>query len=521
MTLYEQYRKNRFSLSPFGIEKRSDNTPCFCTPRGAVLLGWTGTDGIHYCTVKTLGDVVFAVDPYADPKKHVFPVAEDFSTFLRLLIACGDEAFLEQAHALTREQYQHLRADNPLCDAQIRAAQSLAEACALTPMEDPYTYLKEIYDSFDFDTVPYTKEYYEIVPIEEPPCTQEWKIYYSSCGHSGKSRERAGTELPLESHLSFAGYDWYIPCAYVCAKGIIVDLLADVPEETIRAFHDKWGHTEDDGTDYNIGIQAFLSEEDRLTLEAENPFSLSFSATLTVDGCELREERGMGDQYVPAGILSEDEYPDPDGSMKDMLAHYHLSTNRCWMFRRLAFPWQTTRKPECQTLRLRLLPHPVTLPGIRFHADGIGQKFSFFHPITNTEHILTVTRYETGTLPVSNIPSMKLPTHYTEIAYTLTPDIPKNRVQLRSTTPAESTRIKNNAAENPEMSAAIGIIGGADGPTACVLSRPHTDSTSEEHTAISTLTWQSQIQSEWFLTFQETRCEAVTAVLLPRKRSAL
>lgn len=38
-------------------------------------------DGIPYCTIKTFGEEVFAVEPMEDHRKHAFPVAESFENF--------------------------------------------------------------------------------------------------------------------------------------------------------------------------------------------------------------------------------------------------------------------------------------------------------------------------------------------------------------------------------------------------------------------------------------------------------
>lgn len=168
MTLYEQYKKNKFTLAPFGIGKGETKSDYFCTPKGAVILGWTGVDGIHYCTVKGFGKTVFAVDPYADPLKHAFPVAGDFETFLRLLITCGQEATLEQAHRWTREEFEKYCKENPPTNEQKTAAIVLQNTYGLTPLDDPYTYLKEIADTFDYTAIPYNKDYYDIVPIDPP-----------------------------------------------------------------------------------------------------------------------------------------------------------------------------------------------------------------------------------------------------------------------------------------------------------------------------------------------------------------
>lgn len=50
--------------------------------------------------------------------------------------------------------------------------------CGLTPIENPYTYIKESQSSFDYTQLKFYKEYYENLSEEEaeliPP---EWKVY--------------------------------------------------------------------------------------------------------------------------------------------------------------------------------------------------------------------------------------------------------------------------------------------------------------------------------------------------------
>ena len=60
------------------------------------------------------GEIVFAVEPMGDAGRHAFPVADNFKDFLRLLMACGHEAYIEQAHAWGREQYDNFAKENPV-----------------------------------------------------------------------------------------------------------------------------------------------------------------------------------------------------------------------------------------------------------------------------------------------------------------------------------------------------------------------------------------------------------------------
>lgn len=493
MTRYEEFLKNKLSLAPFGIEKGEARSDYFCTPRGAKILGWTGVDGIHYCTIKAFDEMVFAVNPYGDPKRHAFPVAEDFDTFLRLLATLGHEAALEQAHAMTAEAFARWLTENPPTDAQRSAAESLG----IAPMDDPHGYLVKLYETFDFDAIPYKKDYYEWVPVD-PPKVQEWRVFFSSLGSSGEKGERAGRETEIHGRIAFAGYDWHIPAAYVCTRGIVIDLLAEVPMETVREFYDKWGKIEDDGG-FDMGIRSFLSEDDRLAIAAENPFSLTFSPILIVNGRPLKNRHGSGNQHVP--FLGE-------SGMEDVLAHYGLPTDKCWMFRRCAFPWATATKPKLRTVTLRLNRKPVSIPGPHFCAESVGDAFPFVHPVTKIRHNLTVERLQSGRLTLPAGMGKNLPDHYVEIAVRIEPEIAPDQLTIRDARPNDPVRTAAIGAS--DGAASIGIIGGADGPTAVVFGKPR----SAGHTAVSALTYSPQEQVDWMLVFRETPEESVDAVLI-------
>ena len=60
---YQTFLKRGFDLAPLGWETEGAFIPYFCTPRGAKVLGWAGVDGIHYCTIRGFGEMIFAVSP--------------------------------------------------------------------------------------------------------------------------------------------------------------------------------------------------------------------------------------------------------------------------------------------------------------------------------------------------------------------------------------------------------------------------------------------------------------------------
>lgn len=87
---FQKFLRSGLDLAPLGVERREENLPYFCTPKGAAIFGWAGVDGIHYCFIRGFGGMVFAVSPMNAAPDCVHPLARDFADFLRLLLACGD-----------------------------------------------------------------------------------------------------------------------------------------------------------------------------------------------------------------------------------------------------------------------------------------------------------------------------------------------------------------------------------------------------------------------------------------------
>ena len=109
----------------------------FCTPRGASIIGCAGVDGIHYCFVRGFGETVFAVSPMNAAPDFVHPLAKSFEDFLRLLLACGDAAALEQAWMLDKTQFESFLKENPATEDQKETLAEIAEKMKLTAMEHP------------------------------------------------------------------------------------------------------------------------------------------------------------------------------------------------------------------------------------------------------------------------------------------------------------------------------------------------------------------------------------------------
>ena len=160
MTLLKQFLELGLDCSPIGLGPGPSQGGYFCTPKGLTVLGWEGVDGIHYGRIRGYGDMVFAVNPMPAGEQHVRPLAGSFRDFLRLLLACGSTTTLEQAGDWTREQFDtYLRApENAVTPDAQAVLERIASAFRLTPMEDPFSYIKGVQASFDGGTLHYTDE---------------------------------------------------------------------------------------------------------------------------------------------------------------------------------------------------------------------------------------------------------------------------------------------------------------------------------------------------------------------------
>lgn len=168
MALYEKYKKLNIDGSRIGLERGSEIGGYFCTPKGARVIGWD--NGIHYCFIRGYGEMVFAVNPETGADKYVYPLAESFENFLRLILACGHTAPMEQIIMWTEEQFKEfLTSDyNAFMQGQQEVLDTITEKLKLEPMVAPYQYVKELQVKFDDSKIKFTDEYYDVLGLELP-----------------------------------------------------------------------------------------------------------------------------------------------------------------------------------------------------------------------------------------------------------------------------------------------------------------------------------------------------------------
>lgn len=137
MTIYNKFNSLNFDTIPLGLEQSNDETHYFCTPKGANIIGWSGVDGIHFCFIRGFGEMIFAVSPMNTSGNFVHPLANSFSDFLRLILACANTAALEQLYGWNQTDFDTFLANHLVTDAQLIALNIIRENLQLDPMEHP------------------------------------------------------------------------------------------------------------------------------------------------------------------------------------------------------------------------------------------------------------------------------------------------------------------------------------------------------------------------------------------------
>lgn len=166
MDLFQRYRSMNIDSSLLSLEYSEITAPYFCYPTNAKVIGFEGS--ILYCFLPEYGDMVFASNPESCADKNVYPLAKNFQDFLSLVIACGSANPVEQIVWMNKEQFErHLQTERDIRTAkQSELIKKLCEELELSPMKNPYEYVKALQINFDGSKIQYSDEYYDVLGLE-------------------------------------------------------------------------------------------------------------------------------------------------------------------------------------------------------------------------------------------------------------------------------------------------------------------------------------------------------------------
>jgi len=434
MTVYQKFKKLKIDFSTIGFEPSGDNDKYFCTPIGARMVGRAGVDGIHYCFVRGQGEMVFAVNPSNEIGKNVFPIANTFEELLRLLLACGSMAAIEQACFWDEEQFEKFVAENQPTPAQVAVFDMLRDKLGIAPMEEPFVYLRELQERYDYGMLHFSKEYYEnlnaLVCDDRPPV---WKVTID--GDFRAERGKAGQEIALGKEFDWGDEHWHVPAVYLCSGGVVADFCIQLDEDRVRDYFCKMAEREE----YN----ARPAYEEQVVLERESPIRVGFRAEIELNGESIQNKRGRGGIWIPENLVGNDSWINREEQW--ILEHYGLNLSKAWVIRRLAFPWEGRRKVGVQSLRIQLKREKSDFIAARFATPAVGGSVCFVHPISGVTHTLTVHEVEDKTTDTSVFrdQNWEYPSHFMAMTYTLDPDIPNDAFMLKDCDRGDHPRLKH------------------------------------------------------------------------------
>lgn len=159
-------KKSLYTLD-FQYEDPKKAVRYFCTPKGAWIFGSLGVDGVHYCTIPSLGDGVYVVNPSPADDRYVLPVAADLADFCGLVTAMRGCNLLDQMTGWDRATFEAALAEMPSAEEAHRAEEIayLREISGCEPVADPWGAVHALSDGFDDTVIPRTAAYYETLGL--------------------------------------------------------------------------------------------------------------------------------------------------------------------------------------------------------------------------------------------------------------------------------------------------------------------------------------------------------------------
>ena len=165
---FENFKNLNIDTSSVSLESTEFLYPYWCYPLNSKPIGLEGC--ILYCFIDGYGEMVFASNPESCADSNVYPLANSFENFMRLVVACGSANPVEQIVWMSKQRFEeHLQAEKSVqTKEQEKVLEQLKTAFELTAMENPYEYVKNIQKDFDDSKIKYSDEYYDIKGIEKP-----------------------------------------------------------------------------------------------------------------------------------------------------------------------------------------------------------------------------------------------------------------------------------------------------------------------------------------------------------------
>lgn len=164
---FENFANLNLDTSSIALDSTEYLYPYWCYPLNSKPIGLEGS--ILYCFIDGYGEMVFASNPESCADSNVYPLANSFEDFMRLVVTCGSANPVEQIVWMSQQKFEQYIATEKAVqsDDQKEVLKKLKAVFEPTNMENPYRYVKEIQQNFDDSLIEYGDEYYDLKGIEK------------------------------------------------------------------------------------------------------------------------------------------------------------------------------------------------------------------------------------------------------------------------------------------------------------------------------------------------------------------
>lgn len=290
--------------------------------------------------------------------------------------------------------------------------------------------------------------------------SENMKVRYDS-GLWDRGMGIGGYPQRVNWEFDYAGATRIIPVIYRFSKGIVFDILTPLDENKLREYYGQYG---DDDTK--------LSDEERSQAERDNPYQDISIKEIRINKKPVIE--GYSSSCALIVPWNEDKSLSP---IRRAYRRYMKDTS-CFACQRYCVPYPgdnsaiSKLKKFLRLERIRNIEF-ATFPAYKFFPldmrfEITGQDFQkelkFRHPVAGTVHTLYFQSPEEIEVPLDGTGARRF--YVTQLLYETYPPLPDgDSLEFDSST--QYTAIPSaDGLIMPESVSSIGIIGGADGPTA-------------------------------------------------------
>lgn len=306
----------------------------------------------------------------------------------------------------------------------------------------------------------------------------------------GKGK-RFGAEIKLNKTFSWGGNEWTVPSAFMFSKGIVLDIFAKIDGDIAKKFVEKceWLELSEEATD-----------EDIRKAQRENPFAFVFDCELVLNGVALSQNASIGDVLVGFNDNSDPE------ELVELFTKYGISRDESYIFRRISFLYATKKKPDVKSMSIKLSQRPINFESDGFCIRNAGERVELVDSHTEERYALTAIAVENERMMLNDEDGMKMPSCVTHMSYAVFPEIPENQCRIVDVRQSDAVKFGDN-----KVCRAIGVIGGADGPTAIFIGAKDRPKFRE---AFSAMTYEPQETVTWKAIFSHKTLADVEITLV-------